>query len=119
MRVLAPNSLCMWGMLAGVVLVLAFSAARLRFKWWPLHPLLFVTWCTTHIAAFSGAFLMGWLIKVCVIKYGGNSLYNRLKPLAFGLIAGEVLSAIIPSIVGAIYYFITNEPPKAFRVLLG
>ncbi len=116
---MSPSPVCMYGFAIGLVLVLAFSAARLRFRWWPLHPLLFVTWCTTHIAAFSGAFLMGWVVKHAVVKYGGNAWYNRLKPMMYGLIAGEVLSAVIPSIVGAIYYFCTGERPKAFQVLLG
>jgi hypothetical protein len=114
-----PNSLCMYGFSVGLVLVLLFSVARLRFRWWPLHPLLFVTWSTPHIASFSGAFLMGWIVKRSVVKYGGNAWYNRLKPMMYGLIAGEVLSAVMPSIVGAIYYFVTGEPPKAFQVMLG
>jgi len=116
---MSPSPVCMYSFAIGFALVLAFSVARLRFRWWPPHPLLFVTWCTTHIAAFSGAFLLGWLIKHTVVKYGGNAWYNRLKPMMYGLIAGEVLSAVIPSIVGAIYYFATGERPKAFQVLLG
>lgn len=116
---MSPNTICMYGFAAGFVLVLLFSAARLRFRWWPLHPLLFVTWCTTHIASFAGAFLLGWIIKRSVVKYGGISVYNRLKPMMYGLIAGEVLSAVIPSIVGAIYYFCTGQRPLAFQVLLG
>ena len=116
---MTPNKVCMYSFAVGFALVLLFSVARLRFRWWPLHPLLFVTWCTSHIAAFSGAFLMGWLIKRSVVKYGGNAWYNRLKPMMYGLIAGELLSAVIPSIVGTIYYLITGDPPKAFHVLLG
>ena len=116
---LAPNAACMWGFVAGLVLVLLFSAARLRFRNWPLHPLLFVTWCTTHIQAFAGAFLLGSLVKWLVLKYGGNRTYNRIKPLMIGLIAGEVLGALLPSLVGAVYYFVTGERPKAFQVMLG
>ncbi|MBN2449143.1 MAG: hypothetical protein JXR77_02070 [Lentisphaeria bacterium] len=116
---LAPNGTCMWGFAAGLVLVLLFSSARLRFKRWPLHPLLFVTWCTTHIHAFAGAFLLGSLIKWGAVKYGGNRTYTRMRPLMIGLIAGEILGAVLPSIVAAITYALTGEPPKAFRVLLG
>ncbi|MBT3376289.1 MAG: hypothetical protein HN742_19210 [Lentisphaerae bacterium] len=118
-RNMTPNGPCMWSIFAGFALVLLFAICRLRFSWWPLHPLLFVTWCTTHIAAFSGSFMLGWLVKVCVLKYGGNRTYNMLKPLMLGLMAGEILGAVIPSIVGAIYYFVTGEQPKPFFVLLG
>jgi hypothetical protein len=118
-RHLAPNASCLWGFAAGLVLVLLFSAARLRFRHWPLHPLLFVTWCTTHIQAFAGAFLLGSLVKWAVLKYGGNQTYSRIRPLMIGLIAGEVLGALLPSLVGAVYYFLTGDRPRAFQVMLG
>ncbi len=118
-RHLAPNGACLWGFAAGFCLVLLFSAARLRFRSWPLHPLLFVTWCTTHIHAFAGAFLLGALVKWAVLRYGGNRTYRRIRPLMIGLIAGEVLGALLPSLVGAVYYFLTGNRPKAFQVMLG
>jgi hypothetical protein len=115
----SPNPTCMWAAAAGLVMVVLFAAARLRFPWWPLSPLLFVAWAATPIRLFCASFLLGWLVKVSVMKYGGGKLYNRLKPLMMGLIAGEVLGAVFPSIVGAIYYFATGEQPVSFRVLPG
>jgi len=116
---ISPHPLSMWCFFVGFVLVLLVSAARLRFTWWPLHPLLFVTWNTTHLTPFAGSFFIGWLAKTLVIKYGGNGVYGKVRPLMLGLIAGEILGAIVPSITAAIYYLITSEVPKAFRVLLG
>ncbi len=117
---MAPNGMCMWSFVIGLALVLAFSAARLRFTWWPLHPMMFVTWNTPHMPSLAGSFFIGWVIKKLVIKYGGTNVYAKAKPFMIGLIAGEILGAILPSVVAAIYYFATNgEMPKAFRVLLG
>ena len=110
-RVLSPLAVCVWCLVAGAVLVLLFTAARLRYPWWPLHPLMFALWATGHIRHFAGAFFLGWVIKVLVTKYGGTRLYGRLKPLMIGLIAGEILGAVLPCIVGAIYYACTGEPP--------
>ncbi|MHC4202622.1 MAG: DUF6785 family protein, partial [Planctomycetota bacterium] len=115
----SPNPTCMWAAAAGLVLVLLFTAARLRFPWWPLSPLLFVTWAATPIRLFCASFLVGWLVKVSVMKYGGARLHGKLKPLMMGLIAGEVLGAVFPSIVGAAYYFATGDQPVSFRVLPG
>jgi hypothetical protein len=67
----------------------------------------------------AGAFFIGWLVKVMVSKYGGAKSYQALKPLMFGLVAGEILGAVVPSIVGAIYYAITGEIPPRFMVLPG
>ena len=107
-------------MAIGLVLVLLFSAARLHFTWWPLHPMLFVTWNTPHMPHFAGSFFIGWVIKKLVIKYGGTGVYNKTRPFMVGIIAGEIFGAILPSIVAAIYYVVTNgEMPKAFHVLLG
>jgi hypothetical protein len=54
-----------------------------------------------------------------VIKYGGAGTYNKVRPMMIGLIVGEVMGAIAPSLVGLIYYVITGEQPPSFRVLPG
>ncbi len=113
-----PEPMSMLCFVVGLVLVLVFCYARLHVTGWPLHPMLFVTWNTPHIQVLAGSFFMGWLVKTIVIKYGGNGVYNKVKPVMIGLIAGEILGAFIPSITAAIYYFITNEQPVWFRILL-
>jgi hypothetical protein len=114
-----PNGACVAGMVFGVILVLGFVAARIRFPWWPLHPVLFLTWATEPQWRLCGAFLAGWLVKKFTTKYGGAKVYQRLKPLMIGLIAGEVMGAVVPSIIGVIYFSITGVPPKTFWVLPG
>lgn len=113
------SSLCAAVMLGGLVLVLGFTAARLRFPWWPLHPLMFVTWCSTPLRWMGPSYLLAWVIKAAVVRYGGSQVYNRLKPLFLGLIAGEVLGALFPALFGAFYYFITGDQPKMFNVIPG
>ncbi|MCY2929007.1 MAG: hypothetical protein NTV86_05840 [Planctomycetota bacterium] len=93
-------------------LVLLFATARLRFPWWPLHPILFVmlgTW-ETKIMAFS--FGLGWLAKVAATHLGGHRMYEKLKPMMIGLIAGEVLSAGTRMVVGALYYMTMGHKPE-------
>jgi hypothetical protein len=116
---LRPNSPCLIALAAGLGLVLVCSVARLRFRWWPLHPLMFVVWATGHMKHFAFAFLLGWAIKSAVARYGGSRLVNRLKPLMVGLIAGEVLGAVVPSLIGTVYYLVTGERPPRFLVLPG
>jgi hypothetical protein len=115
----SPNGPCMLAMAAGLVLVLVCATSRLRFAWWPLHPVLFLTWATEPMWRMCGAFLIGWLIKALVTKYGGLTVYQKLKPLMIGLIAGEILGAVFPSIIGAIYFSITGKSPVPFLVLPG
>jgi hypothetical protein len=114
---LSPNRTCMWAMFAGFAAAAVCSACRLRSRHWPIHPLLFVTWATFPAYLMCASFFVGWLLKSLVAKYGGMRLYGRLKPLMVGLLAGEVLGAVFPSLYGAVYYLITNKPPVAFHVL--
>lgn len=113
-----PTSACTWSLVAGFVLVLLVYAAKLKYTWWPLSPLLLVTWNTSHLHAFAGSFIIGWCIKSIIVKYGGNKAYNRIKPFMIGCITGEIMGAVFPGIFAFFYYFATGEAPKAFRVLL-
>ncbi len=112
---IAPKTLT--GLAVGLGLVLLFTAGRLHFSRWPVHPVMFLIWISYAGAIFAGSFLVGWLIKVGVTKYGGGAVYRRLKPLMYGLIAGEMLGGLAIIVVGAIYYFATGQPPKAFNIL--
>ena len=115
----SPNGACLWALFIGLAVTLGAAFARLRFTWWPIHPLLFITWGTEPLRRICGAFLIGWLVKVLVMKYGGVHTYARVRPLMLGLIAGEILGALVPMVIGVIYYAITGLPPKAFLVMPG
>ncbi|MBA3685085.1 MAG: hypothetical protein H0W72_07560 [Planctomycetes bacterium] len=80
-------------MLFGALFTAALGVARLFLSWWPLHPLGYLissSWAT-HMIWFS--FFLGWLAKALVMRYGGFTIYARLKPFALGLIAGEAVIA--------------------------
>ena len=101
-----------------LLLVVGMSALRLRFVKWPLHPVMFLIWNTYSGQRFYQSFLLGWLIKVTVTKYGGANIYQKLKPLMFGIIAGEMLGGVLPMIVSVIYYFASHHDiPKAFEIM--
>ncbi|MDA0840366.1 MAG: hypothetical protein O3B01_08695 [Planctomycetota bacterium] len=114
---ISPNNDCVIGFFVMTGLVLLFAAGRLHFPRWPLHPAMFLVLGTWQAKNLAAPFLLGWLIKSAVTKYGGGSGYNRVKPIMIGLIAGDMLGGIIPMIVGAIYYYWTGEPPESYRVL--
>jgi hypothetical protein len=114
---LAAESSCMLVLGLAFVVTLLVYVARLRLPGWPLHPVLFLTWATYPAALTCGSFLLGWAAKGAIVRYGGASLHQRLKPLFLGLIAGEIFGAFVPTVVGVFYYLVTGLPPAAFRVL--
>ena len=78
-----------WGAVAlGGAFTWALVALRRRFVWWPLHPLGFITWMGWPIQRYWMSIFIGWLWKVTVVRFGGYRTFNRLRPLAFGLILG-------------------------------
>jgi hypothetical protein len=80
--------------IAGAVVVLVISLGRLRFAAWPLHPIGFILltgWVTT-VCWFS--YVVGWLLKVLVLRYGVTQLYQRLVPVAIGLVLGDALAIV-------------------------
>jgi hypothetical protein len=117
LRSISPNTPCVVAFGATFALVLLFAAGRLRFPRWPIHPVMFLVLGTFQSRTLAVSFLLGWLIKLAVTKYGGARVYQRLKPLMIGLIAGDLLGGLIPMVIGAIYYWATGEPPKPFQVL--
>jgi hypothetical protein len=116
---MAPNVPCMLAFGSGAALVLLCVAGRLRFSRWPLHPVLFLIWTSYPAKAMAASFLIGWMIKVAVARYGGAGGYNHFKPLMFGLIAGDMLGGVIPMIIGLIDYLLTGTPPPQFLILPG
>jgi hypothetical protein len=114
---ISPEDGRLFSFALGIVLVLAFTAGRLRFAKWPLHPVFFLVFASYTGTQFAFSFLFGWFIKSMVTKYGGEKAYHGIKPLMFGLIAGDMLGGFIPIIIGFIYYRVTGELPMGFRVL--
>ena len=63
------------------------------------------------------SFLAGCLIKTVVTRYGGVRCYQKLKPVMFGLIAGDVLAGLLIILGGLAYHLATGLPPKTYWVL--
>ena len=106
-----PDGTLVFYFVLAVGLVLLFSAARLRFRWWPFHPVMFAVLSTYQAQLLAFSFLLGWLIKRGVCTLGGAEAYDKTKPLMIGLIAGEIFAKTVPMIVGAIYYLNTGLRP--------
>lgn len=110
-----PTGAFVWAVAFGVIGVFSFSFLRLRTRWWPLHPCLFLLWETYPLSAMSHPFLLGWLIKKLCLRFGGNRLVVKLRPFAVGVISAEIMGALVFMAVGLIYYLHTGEKPKTYR----
>jgi hypothetical protein len=108
---LVPDSKQLSAFLIAMAIALVLAFGRLRFPKWPLHPMAFVFLGGWPACYHWFSFLLAWALKICVTKYGGARLYDRLKPLMVGLIAGSMLGSLVPMVVGSVYYFVAGQPP--------
>ncbi len=77
----------------GAAVMGALIWARIRFIWWPLHPLGFAV-STFHILTnvWFNVFL-AWAAKTIILRSGGTTLYRAARPFFLGLIMGQIFVA--------------------------
>jgi hypothetical protein len=101
---------------AGLVLVIAFTLLRIRFVWWPLHPILFVTWGTLFVSIFAPSFLLGWFVKTVIVRVGGHQTYTKAKPFFVGLIAGTLAAGLLIQGTSVLYSQLADTRLPTFRI---
>ncbi len=78
---------------AGAGVYGVFSALRLRFVWWPLHPVGFLTAACWPVRWMWFSLMLAWLCKTAVLRIGGWAVHNRVRPFFIGLAFGEAVAA--------------------------
>jgi hypothetical protein len=75
----------------GALVTMALSYLRVNFLGFPLHPVGYLAANSWGMHLNWMTFLIGWLIKTAVTRYGGLELYRRLLPLFLGMIVGDMV----------------------------
>ena len=101
----SPDRARMVCLALGAAICSGLILLRYRFPWWPLHPVGFTISGTTwpiRISVFS--IFLAWLVKLVVLKIGGNRLYTRSKPFFLGVLVGYVVGVAISFVVDVIWF---------------
>jgi hypothetical protein len=77
----------------GAVIMAVLQGMSLRFSWWPFMPVGYLIVGTVFIGGTWPSLMVGWILKVVVLKFGGPKLFEQVKPVAMGLIFGDALAA--------------------------
>ncbi len=85
---------------AGFALTLTLMALRLRYTWWPFHPVGYAISGSWSMNCLWLPLLIAWLAKLILIRYGGFKLYRSAIPFALGLIIGEFVVGSLWTILG-------------------
>jgi hypothetical protein len=86
----------------GAAITGALASARLAWSWWPVSPIGMLVCACYPLYKIWFSFLIGWLLKTLVLRYGAVRLYNAMKPAALGLIASEAVIAGLFLLIGLI-----------------
>jgi hypothetical protein len=73
----------------GLGLTGAVMALRARFYWWPVHPVGLLAFASFGLDRMWLSFLLGWLIKVSVLKFGSGGLLRAGRRYFVGFILAE------------------------------
>ena len=83
----------------GLGMTLALTFLKLRFQWWPLHPVAYPIGIASTIQAWTPAIFLTWLFKALLLRYGGLRAHRRALPFFLGLLAGSAAVAVIERVL--------------------
>ncbi len=75
---------------------------RVRFPWWPLHPLAFAVTSSWEINLVWGPLFLAWMFKSLILRYGGRGGFHRALPFFIGLMLGQFVVGSLWNIYGII-----------------
>jgi len=89
----------------GLFITVALFALRDQFVSWPFHPVGYAIAGTRSMAAQWFPFLIAWLCKTLILRYGGPKSYRQALPFFLGLVVGDFIN-------GGLYTFIAFFIPE-------
>ncbi|MFQ5874023.1 MAG: DUF6784 domain-containing protein, partial [Dehalococcoidia bacterium] len=66
--------------LGGMFFMIVLLFMRYTFIWWPLHPVGYIMHLSWATKCLWFSFLIGWLFKLLILKFGGVGAYRRFRP---------------------------------------
>ena len=94
----------------GFLFAAFLQTMRVRFAWWPLHPLAYAVSGSWEMNLVWMPLMIAWLLKSLLLRYGGMKVYLASLPFFYGLILGQ----FIPGSLLNIWGIITGTPTYQF-----
>jgi hypothetical protein len=97
-----PNVPALIAMGAGYLFTVMLMALRMRFYWWPFHPVGYAVSSSWSLNIIWLPLLIAWIVKLLLLRYGGLKLYRDALPFFLGLILGEFVVGSLWTIIGIV-----------------
>jgi hypothetical protein len=105
-----PNGSVAGALVAGFLFAAFMQAMRVRFYWWPFHPLAYAVSSSYEINLVWMPLFIAWLVKSLMLRYGGVRVFQSSLPFFYGLILGQFVEGSFLNIWG----IITGTPTYQF-----
>lgn len=105
-----PNQSVLYAALVGFGFALFLQAMRVRFAWWPFHPLAYAVSSSFEISLVWAPLCIAWIIKSLMLRYGGVRVYRASLPFFYGLMLGQILEGSLLNFYG----ILTDTPTYQF-----
>jgi len=105
-----PNPHAFLAILVGGLTVFFLGAFRMRFAWWPFHPVGYAVSSSWSMEQLWFPLVLSWALKVLILRYGGVKAYRPAIPFFVGLVLGEFFVGTFWNILGilagrTVYHF--------------
>ena len=104
------NGSVAWALVVGFLFAAFLQAMRIRFFWWPFHPLAYAVSSSFEINLVWMPLMIAWVIKSVMLRYGGVRTFQSSLPFFYGLILGQFVEGSLLNIWG----IITGTPTYQF-----
>ena len=94
----------------GFAFTLLLNTLRLRMAWFPFHPVGYAVSSSWSLSLLWLPLMVAWIVKLCILRYGGLRAYRQALPLFLGVI----LSECVVGSLWTIYGIATGNPTYAF-----
>jgi hypothetical protein len=94
------NDTAMRAILVGGGTAFFLQGMRVRFPWWPFHPLGYAVTSSWEINLVWMPLFIAWVLKLVLLRYTGLPGFRRSIPFFFGLILGQFVIGSLWNIWG-------------------
>jgi len=84
----------------GFLITVMLTILRTQLSWFPFHPVGYAIAHTLTMQMVWLPFIIAWVLKWAVLRFGGMKLYRQSLPFFFGLILGDFLNGGFWTLVG-------------------
>ena len=97
----------------GGVAMAGLTYLRHTLFWWPLHPLGLALVGAELVRRTSSTLFFAWLIKLLMLRVGGQAVYQRSFPLFLGLLVGYVIGVAFSGLIDVVWFPDLGHPVHA------